>query len=55
MNERFTRFRKIDLIKMWRTLKVESGYRKCTTLFDDCTLEELMNRHEERVIDEEKP
>ena len=53
MKERFTKFRKRDLIKMWRTLKAESGYRR-TLAYDkptkwDCSLRELMDAHEERV------
>ena len=53
MKERFTRFRKKDLIKMWRTLKAESGYRITKGIYD-CTLRELMNQHEKRFIDKEK-
>ena len=53
MKERFTRFRKRALIKMWRTLKAESGYRmtKCTISRGDCTLRELMDQHESRVME----
>ena len=64
MNERFSKFKKADLIKMWRTLKIESGYRMTIAaryaIRDnegnaksnwDCSLRELMDRHEERVIE----
>ena len=51
MKERFTRFKKRVLIKMWRTLKAESGYRMTKGYIpdQDITLRELMNAHEERV------
>ena len=51
MKERFTRFRKKVLIKMWRTLKAESGYRMTTGYIpaQDIILRELMNAHEKRV------
>lgn len=53
-NERFTKFRKRNLIKMWRTLKAESGYRQTISGFPNHqqTLRELMDIHEERMIDE---
>jgi len=48
-NERFSHFRKKELIKMWRTLKAESGYRTTLGAGYNCTLRELMNQHEERA------
>ena len=51
MNERYVEFTQNDFIKMWRTLKAESGYRetKCMT-GETQTLEKLMDAHEERVL-----
>ena len=52
MKERFVRFRKKELVKMWRTLKAESGYRVCCGWMPsmNITLRKLMDEHEERVL-----
>lgn len=49
-NERFTKYRRRDLIKMWRTLKDESGYRDTVGFAGtDCvSLRTLMDRMEDR-------
>jgi len=53
--ECYTKFSKKDLIKMWRTLKAESGYRDtigvATSLgIQDCSLRYLMDNMEKRTI-----
>ena len=52
VKERFTKFRKKDLIKMWRTLKAESGDRQTHIMprLDEASIRQLMNRMEERTI-----
>jgi hypothetical protein len=52
MKERFAKFRRKELIKMWRTLKTESGYRiyRGPIASMNTTLRELMDNHEERVL-----
>ena len=54
--ELYTKFSKKDLIRMWRTLKAESGHRDTISgwvMFypnSDCSLRTLMDSMEKRII-----
>lgn len=52
--EVFASFSRKNLIRLWRTLKAESGYRKTVHPYGGTkeSLKELMDRHEERIIKE---
>ena len=54
--EQYTKFSKKDLIKMWRTLKAESGHRDTIAPWSmyypktDCSLRTLMDNMEKRTV-----
>ena len=52
MNEQFTKFKRKEFIKMWRTMKAETGYRYSTSDYNHETqsIRSLMERYEERMF-----
>jgi len=52
MNENFTKLNRKQFIKMWRTMKAESGDRRTHIMpgLDEATIRELMNRYEARIV-----